>query len=81
MSDAELREPKTASGEWRRPSSCGKIPRVAPLAVDPDAMFIAGAAVAAVGEDLVAAVGSLRAGFGANTGQDAAGDVFGLGYQ
>lgn len=54
---------------------------MAPLAVDPDAMFTAGSAVAAVGEDLVAALGSLTAGFGANTGQDAAGDMFGLAYQ
>lgn len=59
----------------------GQNSRVAPLAVDPDVMFTAGSAVAAVGEDLVAALGSLTAGFGANTGQDAAGDMFGLAYQ
>ncbi|WP_051493704.1 hypothetical protein [Mycobacterium kansasii] len=34
-----------------------------------------------MGEDLVAALGTLTAGFGANTGQDAAGDMFGLAYQ
>ncbi|WP_233428342.1 hypothetical protein [Mycobacterium ostraviense] len=54
---------------------------MASLAVDPDVMFTAGSAVAAVGEDIVAALGSLTAGFGANTGQDAAGDMFGLAYQ
>ncbi|VBA39690.1 Outer membrane channel protein CpnT [Mycobacterium attenuatum] len=59
----------------------GQNPGVAPLAVDPEAMFVAGSAVAAVGEDLVAALGTLTAGFGANTGQDAAGDMFGLAYQ
>ncbi|ETZ97317.1 conserved alanine and proline rich domain protein [Mycobacterium kansasii 824] len=42
----------------------GQNPGVAPLAVDPEAMFVAGSAVAAVGEDLVAALGTLTAGFG-----------------
>ncbi|ETZ97092.1 putative conserved alanine and proline rich protein [Mycobacterium kansasii 732] len=59
----------------------GQNPGVAPLAVDPEAMFVAGSSVAAVGEALVAALGALTAGFGANTGQDAAGDMFGLAYQ
>ncbi|MDI3315987.1 MAG: glycohydrolase toxin TNT-related protein [Mycobacterium sp.] len=54
---------------------------MAPLAVDPAALDGAGAAVVAVGEGLVAAVGALTGGFGANTGQDAAGEVFGLQYQ
>ncbi|WP_275952242.1 ADP-ribosyltransferase [Mycobacterium heckeshornense] len=34
-----------------------------------------------VGEGLAAAVGALTTGYGANTGQDAAGEVFGLEYQ
>jgi hypothetical protein len=54
---------------------------MAPLAVDPAALDGAGSAVVAVGEGLAAAVGALTAGFGANTGQDAAGEVFGLNYQ
>ena len=54
---------------------------MAPLAVDPAALSAAGAAVIAVGDDLAAAVGALTAGFSANTGQDAAGEVFGLAYQ
>jgi NAD:arginine ADP-ribosyltransferase len=55
--------------------------RMAPLAVDPAALSAAGAAVVAIGDDLVAALGALTAGFSANTGQDAAGEVFGLAYQ
>ena len=35
----------------------------------------------AIGDDLAAALGALTAGFSANTGQDAAGEVFGLAYQ
>lgn len=44
-------------------------------------MFVAGSAVDAVGESLAAALGPLTAGFGINSGQDAAGLMFGLGYQ
>ena len=57
------------------------IPHVAPLAVDPAALAVAGAAVVAIGDDLAAALGVLTGGFSANTGQDAAGEVFGLAYQ
>lgn len=56
-------------------------PGVPPLAVDPDALSGAGGAVTAVGDQVAAALASLTAGFGANTGQDAAGEVFGLAYQ
>jgi hypothetical protein len=58
-----------------------RIPHVAPLAVDPAALSAAGAAVVAIGDDLAAALGVLTGGFSANTGQDAAGEVFGLAYQ
>ena len=58
-----------------------RIPRVAPLAVDPEPLSAAGAAVVAAGDDVAAALGALTAGFSANTGQDAAGEVFGLAYQ
>ncbi|OBG62192.1 MULTISPECIES: hypothetical protein [unclassified Mycobacterium] len=54
---------------------------MAPLVVDPEAMFVAGSAVDAVGEGLAAALGPLTAGFGINSGQDAAGLMFGLGYR
>ncbi|MGO9153601.1 ADP-ribosyltransferase [Mycobacterium sp.] len=54
---------------------------MAPLAVDPAALSAAGAAVIAIGDDVAAALGALTAGFSANTGQDAAGEVFGLAYQ
>ncbi|EID15471.1 hypothetical protein MXEN_06511 [Mycobacterium xenopi RIVM700367] len=54
---------------------------MAPLAVDPGALDGAGSAVSAVGDGLAAAVGALTAGYGANTGQDSAGEVFGLEYQ
>jgi hypothetical protein len=54
---------------------------MAPLEVDPGALDGAGSAVSAVGDGLAAAVGALTAGYGANTGQDAAGEVFGLNYQ
>lgn len=54
---------------------------MAPLSVDPEAMFAAGSGIGAVGEALAAALGPLTAGFGINSGQDAAGLVFGLGYQ
>jgi len=54
---------------------------VAPLAVDPTALSAAGTAVVAVGDDVAAAMGALTAGFAANTGQDSAGEVFGLAYQ
>jgi hypothetical protein len=58
-----------------------RIPRVAPLAVDPEALSAAGAAVVAAGDAVAAALGASTAGFSANTGQDAAGEVFGLAYQ
>ena len=54
---------------------------MAPLAVDPAALSAAGAAVVAIGDGLAAALGLLTGGFSANTGQDAAGEVFGLAYQ
>lgn len=54
---------------------------MAPLSVDPEAMFVAGTGVDAAGQGLAAALGPLTAGFGINSGQDAAGLVFGLGYQ
>ena len=54
---------------------------MAPLAVDPEALSAAGTAVVAAGDGVAAALGSLTAGFAANTGQDAAGEVFGLAYQ
>ncbi|WP_053093993.1 TNT domain-containing protein, partial [Mycobacterium heckeshornense] len=47
----------------------------------PAALDGAGSAVITVGEGLAAAVGALTTGYGANTGQDAAGEVFGLEYQ
>ncbi|MBO0866669.1 MAG: hypothetical protein J2P16_16540, partial [Mycobacterium sp.] len=37
--------------------------------------------MAGIGDGLAAAVGTLTSGFGANTGQDAAGEEFGLEYQ
>ncbi len=54
---------------------------MAPLAVDPEAMFAAGTAVVAAGDGLVANLTVLTGGFTAHTGLDAAGMVFGLGYQ
>jgi hypothetical protein len=54
---------------------------VAPLAVDPEAYFAAGSAVVAAGDGLNAAMTVLTTGFGANTGLDLAGEVFGLSYQ
>jgi hypothetical protein len=51
------------------------------LAVDPEALFAAGSAVVATGDGLAAAMAVLTAGFGANTGLDVAGEVFGLSYQ
>jgi hypothetical protein len=54
---------------------------VAPLAVDPAAYFAAGSAVVAAGDGLNAAMTVLTTGFGANTGLDLAGEVFGLSYQ
>ncbi|QUR67919.1 DUF4237 domain-containing protein [Mycobacterium spongiae] len=54
---------------------------MAPLAVDPEVLSGAGRAVVGVGDVVAAAVGSLVAGFSVNTGQDAAGEVFGLSYQ
>lgn len=52
-----------------------------PLAVDPEALFAAGSAVAAAGDGLAANLTVLTAGFAAHTGMDPAGEVFGLGYQ
>ncbi|CQD15616.1 ADP-ribosyltransferse [Mycobacterium lentiflavum] len=54
---------------------------MAPIAVDPDALSAAGSAVVAAGDGLDAAMAVLTAGFGANTGLDVAGEVFGLSYQ
>lgn len=54
---------------------------MAPLAVDPEAMFAAGSAVQAAGDGLAANLTVLTAGFAANTGHDLAGEVYGLGYQ
>jgi hypothetical protein len=54
---------------------------VPPLAVDPETLSAAGSAVVAAGDGLNAAMAVLTAGFGANTGLDAAGTVFGLAYQ
>ena len=54
---------------------------MAPLAVDPHAYFAAGSAVVAAGDGLNAAMTVLTTGFGANTGLDLAGEVFGLSYQ
>jgi hypothetical protein len=51
------------------------------LAVDPQALSGAGAAVIAGGDAVAAAVSPLTAGFGANTGQDSSGEAFGLAYQ
>jgi hypothetical protein len=54
---------------------------VAPLVVDPEALFAAGGAVVAVGDGLAADMTVLAAGFAAHTGLDVAGMVFGLAYQ
>jgi ADP-ribosyltransferase exoenzyme len=51
------------------------------LAVDPTALSAAGSDVVAAGDGLDAAMTVLTAGFGANTGLDVAGEVFGLSYQ
>ncbi|WP_084229612.1 TNT domain-containing protein [Mycobacterium sherrisii] len=51
------------------------------LAVEPNALCAAGSAVVATGDGLYAAMTVLTAGFGANTGLDVAGLVFGLAYQ
>ncbi|MDT5117243.1 MAG: hypothetical protein QOE30_2982 [Mycobacterium sp.] len=51
------------------------------LALDPEALSAAGSAVVATGDGLAAAMAVLTAGFGANTGLDVAGMVFGLSYQ
>lgn len=52
-----------------------------PLVVDPQALFAAGGAVIAAGDGLAANLTVLTTGFAAHTGLDAAGAVFGLGYQ
>lgn len=54
---------------------------MAPLVVDPEALFAAGRAVVAVGDGLAADITVLAAGFAAHTGLDVAGMVFGLAYQ
>lgn len=54
---------------------------MAPLTVDPEALYAAGSGVDAAGQGLAAALGPLTAGFGINSGQDAAGLMFGMGYQ
>ncbi|WP_096288388.1 hypothetical protein [Mycobacterium ahvazicum] len=54
---------------------------MAPVAVDPDSLSAAGSAVVAAGGGPYAAMTVLTAGFGANTGLDVAGEVFGLSYQ
>ncbi|WP_082963018.1 glycohydrolase toxin TNT-related protein [Mycobacterium sp. E342] len=54
---------------------------MAPLSVDPEAMYAAGSAVAAAGDALAANLSILTAGFSAHTGVDRAGEVFGLAYQ
>jgi hypothetical protein len=51
------------------------------LAVHPEALAAAGGAVVATGDGLGATMAVLTAGFGANTGLDVAGMVFGLSYQ
>ncbi len=66
------------SGDGR---TWARIPRVAPLAVDPEALYAAGSAVAAAGGGLAANLTVLTAGFSAHTGVDRAGEVFGLAYQ
>lgn len=54
---------------------------MAPLVVDPVALDGAGSAVVGIGDGLAAAVATLTSGFSANTGQDFAGEMFGLAYQ
>ncbi len=54
---------------------------MAPLAVDPEALFAAGSAVVGAGDGLGAMLSFSSAGFGANSGLDAAGVVFGLAYR
>ncbi|ORU99051.1 WXG100-like domain-containing protein [Mycobacterium bohemicum] len=54
---------------------------MAPLVVDPEALFAAGSAVVAAGGGLEANLTVLSTGCAAHTGLDAAGMVFGLGYQ
>ncbi|MGO9504261.1 MAG: hypothetical protein ACLPUO_22395 [Streptosporangiaceae bacterium] len=54
---------------------------MAPLAVDPATLSGAGAAVISAGDGVAAATGTLTSGFGANIGQDAAGEAFALAYQ
>ncbi len=54
---------------------------MAPLVVDPEALFGAGSAVVAAGDGLGAGLTILASGFAAHTGRDVAGMVFGLAYQ
>jgi hypothetical protein len=51
------------------------------VAVDPEALFAAGSAVVGTGDALGALLVVSTAGFGANTGLDAAGVMFGLAYR
>ncbi len=53
---------------------------MAQLAVDPEALSSAGAAVGAVGDGLLTAMTALTSALNANTGQDAAGVLFGRQY-
>jgi RHS repeat-associated protein len=53
---------------------------VAPLAVDPAALTSAGVSLGAVGDGLTTSMATLTTGFDANTGQDAAGVMFGRQY-
>lgn len=54
---------------------------MAPLSVDPAALSEAGAAVITAGDAVAAVTSALSSGFGANTGQDSAGEAFALSYQ
>ena len=51
------------------------------LAVDPVSLSAAGTSIAAVGDELQAALGTLTEVYNANTGQDPAGTAFGFAYQ
>ncbi len=54
---------------------------MAPLAVDPEALFAAGSAVVGAGDALGALLVVSTAGFGVDSGLDAAGVVFGVAYR
>jgi RHS repeat-associated protein len=57
------------------------VPAVTPITVDPSALAGAGVSVGALGDGLVTAITTLAATFNANTGQDAAGVLFGRQYE